>query len=127
MLPRRRRAAAVAAVIALAVPARALAEGEQEVPPPWRFSSAPTCTVIPGASTPDVTIALPPGYYLADSAWDKLDLELHRLQEQETRLTAENEVFRKHARAGSLGWRGGLLIAGTAFAAGMAAALITLR
>lgn len=128
MIPRRRRAAALAAIVALALPARALADGEapETVPPPWRFSSPPTCTVVPGASTPDVTITLPPGYYLADSAWSKLDLELHRLQEQETLLAAENEVFRKHAGSG-LTWRSGLVIAGVAFGAGMAAALVTLR
>lgn len=126
-LPRRRRAAALALVAALAVPARALADAPataaEAVPAPWRFSSPPTCTI---TDVPGLSVELPPGYYLAEPAWRKLDLELHRLQEQETRLAAENDVFRKHASSG-LGWKGTLLIAGSAFAAGMAAALVSLR
>lgn len=130
MLPRRRRTAAVAMAmaIALAVPARVLAEPVVEPPPadvpvprPWRFGGSPTCT------SSGVTLELPPGYYLANSAWEKLDLELHRLQGTETRLAAENEVFRRHAAAGNLGWRGAALIAGVAFTAGAAATYYALR
>lgn len=123
---RRRRLAALTAVALLAYPARALGEPATypppaEVPPPWRFGGSPTCTVA------GLTIELPPGYYLAESAWSKLDLELKRAQDAETRLAAENNVFRRHAAAGNLGWRGTALLVSTAFAAGAAATYYALR
>ncbi len=37
---------------------------------------------------------LPPGYYLSEPQWDKLDLEVKRLQTQETRLKAENKSLK---------------------------------
>lgn len=38
---------------------------------------------------------LPPGHYYDDPTWEMLDDELKRLQNQETRLTAENESLKK--------------------------------
>lgn len=40
---------------------------------------------------------LPPGYFLPDESWNALDLELRRLQEAETRLSAENQSLRESA------------------------------
>lgn len=134
MIQRRRRklfALTVAAV--LSYPLRAVAddsppaaetpaaEAPAAVPPPWQFNHAPTCTVA------GLTVELPPGYYLAESAWTKLDAELRRAQDAETRLAAENNVFRRHAEAGNLGWRGAALLVSTAFAAGAAATYYALR
>jgi hypothetical protein len=40
------------------------------------------------------SLALPPGFFLEEATWAALDVELRRLQEAETRLRAENQVFR---------------------------------
>lgn len=38
---------------------------------------------------------LPPGFFLPEPEWEELDVEVKRLQEQEVRLEAENEVYRE--------------------------------
>jgi hypothetical protein len=125
MLRRRRRAIAITlAAVLSAVPLRALADDEvtsPPPPPPRHFRTPPVCTV------GDATLELPPGYYLAESAFTKLDLELRRAQDAETRLTAEGNVLRRYAEAGNLGWRGAAVLASTAFVAGAAAAYYALR
>ncbi len=40
-------------------------------------------------------LRLPPGYFLTEETWARLDAETKRLQDQETRLTAENQVLRE--------------------------------
>jgi nitrate reductase NapE component len=42
-------------------------------------------------------LPLPPGWFLDEQSWQERDLEMRRLQEQETRLNAENESLRKSA------------------------------
>ncbi len=44
-------------------------------------------------------------HVLAPGAWEPLDAEMLRLQEQETRLKAENESFRKSADKFEPGWK----------------------
>lgn len=44
---------------------------------------------------------LPPGYYLHEPSYDALDTALRRLQDSETRLTAENERLKKSVDKGS--------------------------
>lgn len=63
-------------------------------------------------------LTVPPGYYLDEASWDRVDAEMRRLQDAETRLAAENDVFRKDSASG-LGW-GTLLVAGLAVLAGAA-------
>lgn len=48
-----------------------------------------------------------------------------RTSRRRDRLAAENAVFRRHAAAGTLTWRGGLLLASAAFAAGMVAGYVS--
>lgn len=43
-------------------------------------------------------LSLPPGWFLDERTWQERDLEMRRLQEQETRLKAENDSLRKSAR-----------------------------
>lgn len=50
-------------------------------------------------------LRLPPGYYLDEPNWQKLDLEVRRLQDQETRLTAENDFLRGSLSGWQPGWR----------------------
>lgn len=51
------------------------------------------------------TLKLPPGYFLDEESWRERDLELRRLQEQETRLKAENRSLRKSAEADAIPWK----------------------
>lgn len=48
---------------------------------------------------------LPAGRFLAEPGWSALDLEMRRLQDAETRLTAENTSLRKNADAWRPGWK----------------------
>lgn len=48
---------------------------------------------------------LPPGYFLDDASFTKLDAELRRLQTIETRLTAENEELREGVAGWQPGWK----------------------
>lgn len=63
-----------------------------------------------GAETPGKTI-LPPGYYLDQATWAKLDAEVVRLQEAETRLTAERDVYKEGARPAWI-WAMGAFVLG---------------
>lgn len=65
------------------------------------------------------TLDLPPGYYLPESTWNRLDAEMRRLQDQETRLTAENKSLR-HSVEDMPGWKwiAGALVIGIAVGAG---------
>jgi hypothetical protein len=45
-------------------------------------------------------LKLPPGYFLDEVTWQERDAALKRLQEQETRLKAENVSLRKSASEG---------------------------
>lgn len=56
---------------------------------PLRMRTGSTCTTAGGS-----TVALPPGVFLPEPAWLKLDAEVRRLQAEETRLNAENRKLR---------------------------------
>ncbi len=65
------------------------------------------------------TYELPPGRFLSEPFFEKKDQELRRLQELETRLTAERDEYRRQATT----WRPGWKTAGTAFLLGIAGAV----
>lgn len=44
-------------------------------------------------------LRLPPGYFVDEDAWGRIDAEMRRLQDAETRLTAENVSLRRSASA----------------------------
>lgn len=50
------------------------------------------------------TFTLPPGRFLDENTYSALDTEWKRLQDQETRLTAENKSFRKTMDTWQPGW-----------------------
>ena len=50
------------------------------------------------------TRQLPPGYFLDEESYSKLDTEVRRLQEQETRLGAENRSLRGTLSSWQPGW-----------------------
>ncbi len=66
-------------------------------------------------------LRLPPGYFLDDASRAKLDLEVKRLQEVETKLTAENRTMRRALSGWRPGWKtltfaiGSALITGAYF------------
>lgn len=92
MTPRRRLALVCA--VATSLPCRALAD-------PSTHLKTPSSVKTDGGTD----LRLPPGYFLDEPAWGKLDAETRRLQETETRLTAENRSLRKSAREVSFGWK----------------------
>lgn len=59
---------------------------------------------------------LPPGYYLDEAKFTRLDNELRRLQEREVRLDAENKSLRASAGGWTPGWKTlmGAIIVGAA-------------
>lgn len=64
----------------------------------------------------------PRTHLVSDAAWLRLDAEMRRLQEQETRLEAQNASLRDQLRAkfsGAAWWIGGALLAGAAVGVGL--------
>lgn len=56
----------------------------------WHLKTPSTVTTQGGSN-----LTLPPGYFLDEETWRERDLELKELQDQRTRLKAENESLRK--------------------------------
>lgn len=50
-------------------------------------------------------LRLPPGYYLDEENYKKLDVEVHRLQDVETRYFAENGALKSSLDGWQPGWR----------------------
>lgn len=69
-----------------------------------------------GRTPGGVDLRLPPGYFLDEAKYRRDEVELKRLQDAETRLTAENASFRESAKA----WSPPFWLLGTAFAVGAA-------
>jgi hypothetical protein len=87
----------------LLVPSRVEAE-----PEPYRRVLVQTelMRLICVPAVPPVTCReLPPGRFLDERSWVTLDEEQRRLQDQETRLTAENKSLRATASAWQPGWK----------------------
>ncbi len=84
MSPRRRVAFAVLVVAALAT---RNASGDI-----YHIESPSTLTTEKGSN-----LKLPPGYFLDEKTWQDRDAALKKLQDQSTRLTAENQSLRDSA------------------------------
>jgi len=66
-------------------------------------------------------LSLPPGYFLEEPDYDRLDVEMRRLQDAETRLGAENRSLRDSAKdSDALGWKFWTTVVIGAFGAGIA-------
>jgi hypothetical protein len=50
-------------------------------------------------------LELPPGYYLTEDQWDALDFRVRTLEDESTRLRAENASLRSSAGSGWPGWK----------------------
>lgn len=79
------------ALVAL-TPSNAFA-GENPCPDPGCHIKSPSTLVTEKGSI----LKLPPGYFLDEPTWSMRDAELKDAQNKVTRLTAENESFRKDA------------------------------
>lgn len=82
--------------------------------PPIRFKTPITVTTEGGS-----VLNLDPGYYLTLDTWKTLDDEVKRLQESETRLKAENRVFREEAGFRWAPWVVGLAALSVGIATGV--------
>lgn len=82
----------VAVVVALVLlwPGSALADDPADTSAEMLHIESPFTVTTDGGST----VRLPPGYYMPEPTYDRLDLEVRRLQDAETRLMAENVVLR---------------------------------
>lgn len=99
----------IAACVAVAIICYASEAGADETSA-LRFRTPARCTTEGGS-----TVDLAPGRYLPEPTWTALDLEVRRLQDVETRLSAENAVLRQNAEPHRSTW----ILAGLALAAGI--------
>lgn len=102
-----RRRTIYAAVLATVLTARAAAE------PVTHFHTPSTVTTDGGSN-----LRLPPGYFFDEESYEKRDLELRLLQDDTTRLKAENTSLRKSASEPSFGWKTLTIVLGLGFVAG---------
>ncbi len=65
-------------------------------------------------------LRLDPGYYVPDVTWRSMDAEVMRLQESETRLSAENAHLRTDVKPDVFSWKTATIVAG-ALIVGMSA------
>lgn len=104
---------AVAAILLVVFAPRAAAD----VFVPFRFPIHITSnSSLRKDSFPETEIRLPPGYFFDEPVYGKLDGEMRRLQEAETRLKAENESLRDSSRHFFPAWA----LIGAAAAVGLA-------
>ncbi len=103
-----RSAAAVAACVLLLLGTRAAAD-----PGPTAEPVETETLHVTGGGTLDTLggshLILPPGYYVPEPEWKTLDAEVRRLQDQETRLTAERDEAMRIARSSGDGFPGWLV------------------
>jgi hypothetical protein len=64
-------------------------------------------------------LRLPPGYFLTTHDYEILDVELQRLQDEETRLTAENDSLRQSAERPGAGLRTIVVVVGITLGLGI--------
>lgn len=50
-------------------------------------------------------LRLPPGYFLDEPTYSRLDVEMRRLQDAETNLTAQNKALRTDVSGFQPGWK----------------------
>lgn len=113
-----RRIAIAIAVGVLLASASAAADPDPTSPPAvpiltdWLHFNTPAHVVTDGGAD----LRIPMGYFLDEPTWAKREVELKRLQDAETRLTAENTSFRASASS----WQPGWVTAAIVFAGGLA-------
>lgn len=109
-----------AAVVLLLCIASGVAADPAPAPAPTVVDK-PTQLLSPSTITTDggSVLRAPPGRFVPEPAWSELDTEMKRLQDVETRLTAENNSFRATAASWQPGWYTLLGTLATGIAAGI--------
>ena len=51
------------------------------------------------------TLRLPPGYFMDEPSWDNLNVQVKKLQDLDTNLTAQNQAMQSSLSGWSPGWR----------------------
>ena len=112
-----RRTAAAALVLALASQAAA---DPAPSPPTAPASTEFFHVLVPWTLTTEsgTTRKMPPAHIYTDPAWGRLDIEMKRLQNQETRLTAENKALKTDLEKWQPGWVTLISVAASAIALG---------
>ena len=95
----RARRVAVGVVVLASFAARAAADPAPDLTHYVHLQSGSHVTTDGGTVT-----QLPPGYFMDEPTHDKLDAEMKRLQDSETRLTAENASLVKATSGWQPGW-----------------------
>jgi hypothetical protein len=105
MRPRAHVVGAVTTAVLLVLGAHAAADPAPAPPamPPITYYKIDTPAHL--TTTGGTDLQLPPGYYLPEPAWDAMDAEMRRLQDAETRLTAENGSLKASASGWQPGWK----------------------
>lgn len=101
-------------LIGLLLSSRAAAD--PSLAPPFAHLHSPRLACLGTLETPTDCIELSTGYFMDEPTYSKLDVEMKRLQDAETRLKAENMSLKQSAA----GWQPGPLTLATAFLAGVA-------
>lgn len=112
------KAALAAALAVILVPRVAFADDIVVLPPPINIHISSNSSLRTD-TRPNVELRLPPGYFLDEPTWNKLDTEVRRLQEQEIRLTAENKKLREYSAGYFPMWA----VVGASLAVGTAAGI----
>lgn len=82
---------------------------------PYLHLHTPSTVVTDGGAH----LRLPPGYFQTEPEHDRVDAEMHRLQDQETRLTEQNRVMREETSGWTPGWKSLLAATVTGIALGV--------
>lgn len=77
------------------------------------------CVPPPSGIQPERCLTVPPGRFIDEDTWARIDAKAKRLQDAETRLTAENKEFRKQQSSWQPGWRVMVGVAVTSFVSGL--------
>lgn len=103
MTPRRRVVIVVAALVALT---RSVAADPTPPAPPLPAATNFLHVSVPWHLSTDsgTKLDLPPSYVLDEPSYSKLDVEMKRLQDAETRLTAENKSLKTAVSGWQPGW-----------------------
>lgn len=101
-MTRERSAGCVVALVVLLLSTRAATQpaSDPEPAPHVHVLEPATITTDSGKSR-----RIPPGHFVDEPRWSLLDVEMRRLQDAETRLTAENASMRKTTSAWRPGWK----------------------
>ncbi len=102
-MTRPRLCAVTAALVTFLLTTSAAADGAPVEAPPTPHLQLTTPMLL--TRNDGATRMLPPGHFFDNPAYDKIEKEIKRLQDQETRLTAENFSLRKATEGWTPGWK----------------------